>query len=232
MHQPTAISYTVSRSLRELFPGSEMVTGRMDSFNLEAYAAEELCGAVERPNPIPERLTYLAGPENERVTRPNRMLFDVTWEEHHLLVPIMHYPDHQGIYHYWILAGTVETVDAFHTAVCAWNSWAPEEYILVFDVNGRNRDDALLAAIAGATLDNLVLQGTMKDEILADIQDFFASIITAGWQRRTRVQTIFRYKVAVPRNATLLRQKIVRGRGHEPVIVNAPPVVNAWNVWP
>ncbi|HZS94621.1 MAG TPA: ATP-binding protein [Chloroflexota bacterium] len=176
LHQPApAISYAVSRSLRELFPGLGIVTGSMESFNLEAYAAEGLCEAVERPNPYPERLTYLAGPDNERVTRPSQMLFDVTWDDHHLIVLIMHFPDHQGIYHYWILADTVEIADAFHTAVCVWNSRAPEEYILVFDVNGWNRDEALLAAIAGATLDNLVLRGTMKEEILADIQDFFAS---------------------------------------------------------
>lgn len=182
--QPLAVGYTVTHALHEMYPRSTVLEGNMGSFNFEAFAAEGLCTATELPKPQPERLTVVMLPDGVQVSRPMQALFDVTWEGHALVVLVMHYPE----YHYWILSDDAEVGNTFHIEVCRWNTRSPDEYILVFDVGGWNRDETLLAAIAGATLNNLVLRGTMKEEILADIQDFFASEALYGrfrvpWKR-------------------------------------------------
>ena len=108
-------------------------------------------------------------------SRPQGALVDVRWEGEEISVLIAHWQDHNTQYHYAIVAKSMETAERFHDAVCEWATRPPAEYILVFDVNGWNRDDGLLTAIKDATLDAVVLHGTLKEEIVGDITSFFGA---------------------------------------------------------
>jgi AAA+ superfamily predicted ATPase len=169
-----AIGYYLDRALHRLFPDRAVYQGVMQFFDLEGFAAAGLCEVSDRDVPHSYRLNHWQ-PEVGEISRPQDVLIDVRWEGEDITVLIAHWQDFNSPYHYAIIAQTMETARQFHDAVCAWATRSPTEYILVFDVNGWNRDDHLLAAIKGATLDAVVLHGTLKEEIVGDITSFFAA---------------------------------------------------------
>jgi AAA+ superfamily predicted ATPase len=159
-----------------MYPDKAVFESNSPAFNLEAYAQAGLCELVERTVPHSQRLVHWLGREGGHVDRPQQTFLHVLWEGERLRVLIMHWQD--GVsppYRYYIVADSRELAERFHAAVCEWNTPEPDEYILVFDVHGWSKDEALLAAIRNATLDNLVLRGTLKKDILADITAFFAA---------------------------------------------------------
>ncbi len=172
----TAIGYALSRGLRERFPEMQILEGGAPAFNLEAYAEAGFCSLAERAGFHGRRAEFWLGPEGGTLSRPQEMLFDVAWQHHRLLVLIAHWPDITGTpYHYFIVGESAESVHELHVAVCAWNTREPEDYILVFDVNGWSKDEELLGAIHNATLETLILRPGMKEEIVQDLRSFFTS---------------------------------------------------------
>ncbi|MEM9487273.1 MAG: ATP-binding protein, partial [Cyanobacteria bacterium P01_F01_bin.116] len=76
--------------------------------------------------------------------------------------------------YYWILSNTQAVANEFFAAVCQWNSQVREE-VLVFEGGFWQKNRDLYASIQSATLDNLVLAGTLKEDIFKDAQRFFES---------------------------------------------------------
>ncbi|HZU13795.1 MAG TPA: ATP-binding protein [Chloroflexota bacterium] len=173
------IGYEVSRRLRTLYPHGGIVEGYFPAFNIWAYHEAGLCELTRRSVPHRQDLMHWGGPEVGQKSRTEQGLLDVVWEDRCLRVLIVHFQD--GIsrgpngYHYVVIAETQAIAEAFHQAVCAWNTQEPDEYILVFNMGDWQKDDALLAAIAGTTLDSLILRDTLKEEIVADLHAFFAA---------------------------------------------------------
>ena len=101
--------------------------------------------------------------------------FDVNWREHTLEVLIVSI-EGEGMfkYHYWILAETEEVARNFFAAVCEWNMEIRAE-VLVFDNGHWHKDERLFQDIQTATFENLVLRGELKQEIRADLVQFFQS---------------------------------------------------------
>src|SRR5579885_2793556 len=62
----------------------------------------------------------------------------------------------------------------FLVGVCAWNIEVRGE-VLVFDGGCWKKDRQLFKSIKGATLDNLILRGNLKQEIYNDLVQFFAA---------------------------------------------------------
>ncbi len=171
---PQAIGYYLTRRLHLLYPDSAVLDGQTQAFNVESYAAADLCKLHECAVPVPQRITHWIDPERGHLNRAHNALFDITWQGERLHVLIMHWPDNMSHpYHYRIIARSREITERFHAAVCEWNAPIPDEYIMVFDINGWHRDDALLAAIQSATLDTLVLRGSLKADIVQDLAGFF-----------------------------------------------------------
>ena len=67
-----------------------------------------------------------------------------------------------------------ETAEAFFTEVCEWSSEVRGE-ILVFTGGCWQRDTQLYQAIQTATFDNLVLPGSMSQDLRRDLDSFFAA---------------------------------------------------------
>ena len=73
----------------------------------------------------------------------------------------------------WVIADDQATAEGFFSDVSAWNAEIRDE-VLVFDGGCWSKSDALFRAIRTATFENLVLAGTLKEEIREDLTRFFA----------------------------------------------------------
>ena len=171
----TAIGYHVSRCLHSLHPDMALIEGGDSFFNVEEYAGAGHCMLGERAAPYSQRVTYWWSPDGGRVSRAHQTWYDVVWQGEHLQVLIMHWNDNMSSpFHYFLLADRMELAERFVDVVCAWNMELRDE-VLVFDSGHWHKDEALFGAIKGATLDNLVLRGRLKEDIYEDIVAFFAA---------------------------------------------------------
>lgn len=188
---PASIPYYVSQFLAESYPDLATVEGDSYYFDLRKYADEGLCEtrSVFSTDLLPG---YEARVQKTTVHNPLMTLWDakrqklryeqrnfcleVEWQGHTLMVLQLSWP--QGPFedcsYYWILAAAQETANSFFTEVCRWNSQVREE-VLVFEGGYWQKNRDLYASIKGATLENLVLAGSLKQDIYEDAQRFFES---------------------------------------------------------
>ncbi|MEM9804737.1 MAG: ATP-binding protein [Cyanobacteria bacterium P01_D01_bin.56] len=188
---PASIPYYVSQFLAESFPGKAILEGDSYYFDLRKYAEEDLCtneaistvslppgyAASSQTTTVHNHVMTLwdAKKQDFRYEQKN-FCFEVTWQEHTLMVLQLSWP--QGYFddcrYYWILADTKTIADNFFASVCQWNSKIREE-VLVFEGGFWQKNRDLYASIKNATLENLVLAGTLKEDIYKDAQRFFES---------------------------------------------------------
>ncbi len=115
------------------------------------------------------------GTEQETVSRVRNGWLEVEWQGARIDVLFMNWPDGQmRWFHYWILADTQQVAESFLAAVCKWNMEIRGE-VLVYDGSGWYKDEHLFQDIQGATFDNLILRGSLKQDIRDDLVQFFAS---------------------------------------------------------
>ena len=105
----------------------------------------------------------------------NKAWFEIQWQGHTLDMLILNIQG-EGFqkFHYWLLAESDEIARGFVIAVSEWNAEIRGE-VLVFDNGHWYKDEYLFQDIKNATFDNLILQGNLKQEILDDLEQFFAS---------------------------------------------------------
>lgn len=119
-----------------------------------------------------------AHPEQETMDRVKNSWLEVEWQGMTLDVLIMNYGDGTcRNYHHWILADTEDVARKFFAAVCKWNMEIRGE-VLVFDIGYWYKDEHLFQDIKGATFDNLILRGSLKEDIRQDLVQFFAARAT------------------------------------------------------
>jgi hypothetical protein len=171
----TAIAYYVSQQLAALYPDKALVEGKDCSFNLEAYAHVQKCTIEEKACVHNQIATSWDGMEHHIHQGAVNAWFEVAWQGQTLDVLIMSWREEwHSIQYYWILADTKEIAESFFTAVCEWNAQIREE-VLVFEEGFWSKSPSLFQAIKGANFDNLILRGSLKQEIQDDLANFFAS---------------------------------------------------------
>ncbi|HEX6483903.1 MAG TPA: ATP-binding protein [Ktedonobacteraceae bacterium] len=190
---PALIEYHVSQSIKELFPQKACIEVEAGQFAVENYAGAQQCLLTQKTfihnqiatwwlEPGPEVMhrdgIHLRArhsgpgiepekPEQETMDRARNAWFEVQWQGATLDVLCL------NSLRYWILADTQEIARAFFVAVCKWNTELHGE-VLVY--NGSwYKDENLFQDIKGATFDNLILRGNLKQEIRDDLVQFFAS---------------------------------------------------------
>jgi hypothetical protein len=113
--------------------------------------------------------------ERETLDRVKNAWLEVQWEGKTLDVLIMNWGDGQmWNYRHWILADNEELARHFFATVSQWNMEIHGE-VLVFDNGGWHKDPHLFQDIKGATFDNLILKGNLKQDIRDDLIQFFAA---------------------------------------------------------
>ncbi len=204
---PTAIEYHMSLTLAKLFPDKTMIEGDMPYFNVEAYAQAQFCTLMKKNMLYNQVMTYWRVPEpemmpirgmdihiepisngmdpglsatnaeHETTDQVKNAWLEVQWEGHAIDVLIMNWGETHTHYHYWILADGQDIARHFFASVCKWNMEIRGE-VLVFEGGNWHKDEHLFQNIKNATFDNLILRGSLKEEIFNDLTQFFASRAT------------------------------------------------------
>lgn len=196
-----AIEYHMSKHLADLFPTRALIEGEISCFDVEGYAAAQHCVVSAKTFMYNQMTTYWKGPEAEMMPgqfpgmHPTMMMngqsapqpseaekdtidrfkkawLEVQWQGATLDVLLLQLDNGQN--HYWIMAEHEETARTFLAAVCKWNTELRSE-VLVFDNGYWYKDEHLFHDIKNATFDNLILQGSLKQDIRTDITQFFAA---------------------------------------------------------
>jgi hypothetical protein len=177
----SVIPYYINRQLTELFPDKAVVESQSSLFDVEEYARDGQCHVEPRASIHSEFVTDWEEPDEDENTVSEGQLsknarnawLEATWRGETLQVLIMGWWEaYNRVIYRWILADTEESATQFLEAVCRWNSEVRGE-ILVFDDGCWYKDERLYQAIKDATFENLILQGTLKQDIRADLERFF-----------------------------------------------------------
>ncbi len=180
----SAITYYVSRQLATLFPDKTLVECESIYFDVETYAQDGQCNLEPLHHGYNElTIDWYESDEEEHPLSSEGQLhkcirnawLEATWQNETLTILILHWIADGCTYdRSWLLTDTEQTAHRFIETVCAWNAEVRGE-ILVFDDGGWRKDEQLFHAIKNATFDNLILQETLKEEILADLERFFSA---------------------------------------------------------
>ncbi|NJO41106.1 MAG: ATP-binding protein [Cyanobacteria bacterium RU_5_0] len=171
----TAIAYHISQLLTTFYPEKGRIESNDCAFNLESYAHANLC-SLQLNGSIHNQLTTYW---NSSVNAPYPMIenawVEVIWHDQKLEVLQMNWAASMGqVRYYWIMADTMAIAQSFFAAVCEWNTEIRDE-VLVFEEGTWVKNSELFHAIQGSSFDTLILQGTLKQEIQSDLENFFNS---------------------------------------------------------
>jgi hypothetical protein len=198
---PQAIDYHVSLHLSTFFPDRALLEGGEGLFNVEEFARAGYCHLEHKAVVYNQVMTHWRAPEigNQPWTHPmlrmpgsvvtghteaEQQIFErsmnawlaVTWGDSSFDVIVMNWPTSFGNYHYqyWILADSMERARDLLIEVCKWNAELRGE-VLVFDGGCWRKDARLFQAIKNSTFDNLILRGSLKQDIREDLEQFFSA---------------------------------------------------------
>jgi ATP-dependent Zn protease len=107
------------------------------------------------------------------MTKALNAWFEVSWRGNAIDLILMDWED-GCCTRYWVVAETKEVAEGFFSAVCGWKPELEGE-VLVFEGGCWARSEALFEAIRGATFENLILDGTLKQDLRDDLTGFFAA---------------------------------------------------------
>lgn len=181
-----AVAYQVSRRLAELFPDRALVEGDDYDFDLAEYARAGGCVLRREPRVHGQVATGWDRDRAATVDRPKQVWYEVDWRGHTLDVLLMTL-DECCHANYWIAADSEEVARGFFGAACAHDHEIQDE-ILVFSSGRWEGRAALYEAVRGVGFDGLILPGSLKDDLRADVERFFAAEATyralgAPWRR-------------------------------------------------
>ena len=169
------IAYDVGGKLVEMHPDKTIIDGETGLFDLEAYVRAEQCSVVKESAIFNHIKTGWAGRGRKLTHEMENAWLNVLWQGNLLDVIFMTWVD-DGCKsrHHWIVADTREIAESFFRTVCEWCAEVRGE-VLVFEDGSWNKNEKLFQAIKAASFDNLILRGSLKQEIQDDFSRFFAS---------------------------------------------------------
>ncbi len=182
----SAIPYFVTQRLTALFPDKVITESNDYFFQVEEYSKDEQCTITPLPNQDNEVLAswyrtdydssageYIEGYLYKRV---HNAWLEITWHATTLTLLTLHWELLNGdtSVRHWLLTDTEQQANQFMEEVCRWNAEL-RDAILVFNDGCWEKEKRLFQTIKQATFDNLILQGTLKEEILSDLQHFFSA---------------------------------------------------------
>lgn len=165
--------YDISIMLRETFPDLFIFETEDWDFDLEEYGRRGHADLRTSPFTHPLRRAEWMGVEKGIEWKPQIVLTEVSWQGHELLVLSSEY-DNAGSRRRWILAEDEALANRFFGEVCRTLAELTDE-ILVWEYGCCRRDPDLYEAIRTASIDSLVLPGRSKEDLMQDVETFFAS---------------------------------------------------------
>jgi AAA+ superfamily predicted ATPase len=179
LHEPyDYVAYHVGRELAELHPDKTIVAGRNWEFDLEAFARDGQCSVVQDKSVFGNTNTSWEGKGKQQQERIENSWLNVLWRgELFDVVMITWSLSGYRTRHQWIIAADRKLADEFLHAVCEWSCETREE-ILVYQDGYFEKDKQLSEEIKSATFDNLILSGSLKQQIQKEFVQFFNSRAT------------------------------------------------------
>jgi len=176
LNQPqAAISYSISKGLAALYPDRYVLDTESGAFDLEEFEIAGHCKLVLKSGIHNQIETSWQGTEYDLSNSPIQAWHTVSWQSHELEVLRVRWPAaYCNTTGYWIIAANREIADGFFRAVCHWNSEVRGE-VLVFEQGYWQKSKTLYDAIDGASYDQVILAGDLKQQIHEDFARFFAS---------------------------------------------------------
>lgn len=168
------IAYNVARDLAELHPGKVIVESRSGYFDLEDFALAEKCAIIEQNSVFHHvRTDWIRAGKLEQEIENSWL--NVLWQGHLVDVVIITWTQYcHPRRRFWIIADDQNVAESFFDAVCAWGCEVRGE-ILIYKDGYFEKDEELFNSIKSSTFDNLVLRGSLREEIQNDFKQFFNS---------------------------------------------------------
>ncbi len=167
------ISYYVGQQLAAHYPDCGIVM-KPNRFELQRFADDAQCTLTVLDVAYAQRSTEWMFQHGIDRTMLNGWL-GVCWQEHELLILQMSWENHGSSYSArWVIAETETIADQFIEAVTRHDMEIHGE-VLVFEEGYWSKNEELFESIKDATLENLILEGTLKEEITADLEHFLKS---------------------------------------------------------
>lgn len=171
---PYAIGYTLSRQLALLRPYATIVEGDDTDFQLEPFLRAGKAHVIQRVVHT-QAHTAFHGPGKGIYRGVRTGWLRLQWGEVEIEVVLVPWKDgFCNSDHFWIIAPSEPLADAFFIEVCEWHHAVRDE-VMVFDGGHWSKSAELFQNIRKASFDNLVLPGTMADELQRDFEAFFDS---------------------------------------------------------
>jgi hypothetical protein len=169
------IAYHVGRELAEMHPRKTVVEGKTGYFDLEAFVRAEKCSIIEQKSVFHHiRSEWMGAGKKQRQKIQNSWL-NVLWRGQLLDVVLLTWAeDCYRRRHHWIVADERQLAEEFFDAVCEWSCEVRGE-ILVYHDGYFNKNKELFDSIKSSNFDNLVLAGSLKQELQNDFAQFFNS---------------------------------------------------------
>ncbi len=170
---PAAISYRVGDLLATQFPQHAIIVSDDSDFDIEQYAKAGHC-ELRMSDSMHAEIVASWDRENEEIIQTLKQgWMQIEWQGTRFDVLRMTWPsDCRDVQYRWAITEHVEQAQAFFRAVCAFNS-AVGETIMVFQDGYWAKSTDLYRSIKRATLENLILEGTLKQDLYADLLAFF-----------------------------------------------------------
>jgi hypothetical protein len=166
--------YALGYRLAEMFPNLAVAEGESGLFDVHAFARDGQCTTEPRAGVYHQYDTEWL-PDYGLHRRARVAWLDVAWSGKALQVVTLSWEAKFSMEtRYYVLADSRDTCHAFLEAVVRWNHDVRGE-ILVFNEGCFEKSTKLFDAIASASFDSLVLDGTLKQQIRDDFAQFLAS---------------------------------------------------------
>jgi ATPase family associated with various cellular activities (AAA) len=166
--------YALGKRLAELFPDRALVEGTQSLFQPRAFERDGHCTITPRTDLYNQYDVYWNNHSGTHVSARcewstvmwRDKAFDVVW--------LTTFSGFSELARFYVLAQTRDDALAFVDAVCRWNHEVRGE-ILVYNGGCFSKDKKLFAAVQAASFDDLVLDGTLKQQIRDDFAQFLGA---------------------------------------------------------
>jgi hypothetical protein len=173
------IAYWVSRQLAHHFPEHAVLElSPHGEFDLDQFAGGDQCTITLRADVHPRVVTGWYSAADGLYHQAEQGWFQVRWDRHVLELLRLTW-DEGGCptAREWIISPRRDVAEQFFAAASEWCAEVRGE-VLVFAGGGWQKSEKLYRAIQGATLENLVLEGSLKADLETDLATFFAAQAT------------------------------------------------------
>ncbi len=169
-----ATAWRLSRHVAAHHPGRAILDGIRGPFDLMEYAAEGQCEVSLAPGAHAQMATRWTREHGISID-PVNAVYDVRWRGHALRVVVASWREgFNPASTYLVVADSDAVARQFFEVASAFCN-EPRRAILTFNGECWSGNHALWEAVQGATFDDLILAGDLKEQIVADFRAFLAA---------------------------------------------------------